>query len=377
MTEYDGQPGRDMPTDPGLTAEQSEADEDDLQTGLNGLAAMVAGARGVEELLTEVAEFAALAIPGVDGAGVTLIHPVGGILQIQAWAVTAGFLREIDILQYEVLGEGPCLTCMQTRRPVVSGSLGSDARWPRFGARVARLGVHSVVSMPLLIGDQVNGSINSYARERDAFGEHAVRLGTRFAGPAAVSLYNAQLLTATLTRERAEQLQRALGSRTVIDQAIGLIRGRTGGSAEEAFDELRRISQSENVKLGGHRATGARRGGARRPGPPPVVTSFRRDPFPACGSDRRRGRRVRARIRGRQPSSQLHRCSGFAVRSRRGQGCPVLRSFAGVPRRAAQRIRCPAEELLPGYGPRLSLSYRSAAGWRPRQQCLPVDPCLR
>jgi ANTAR domain len=48
---------------------------------------------------------------------------------------------------------------------------------------------------------------------------------------------------------RHSKLQRALGSRTVIDQAIGLLRGRNGGSAEEAFDELRRISQSENVKL--------------------------------------------------------------------------------------------------------------------------------
>jgi GAF domain len=124
------------------------------------ISALVAGARRVDDLLTEVAEFAAVAIPGVDGAGVTLIHPVDGILQIQASAVTAEFVREIDILQYEVLGEGPCVTCMQTRRPVVSGSLGSDPRWPRFGARVAGLGVHSVVSMPLLIGDQVNGSVN-------------------------------------------------------------------------------------------------------------------------------------------------------------------------------------------------------------------------
>ena len=74
-----------------------------------------------------------------------------------------------------------------------------------------------------------------------------MRLGSKFAGPAAVSVYNAQLLTAA--RERAEQLQRALGSRAVIDQAIGILRGRTGGSAEDAFDRLRRISQSENVKL--------------------------------------------------------------------------------------------------------------------------------
>ena len=91
------------------------------------------------------------------------------------------------------------------------------------------------------------GAINAYAHERDAFGEHAVQLGSQFAGPAAVSVYNAQLLADA--RGRAEQLQRALSSRTVIDQAIGIIRSRSGGSAEEAFDRLTQISQAENVKL--------------------------------------------------------------------------------------------------------------------------------
>ena len=83
---------------------------------------------------------------------------------------------------------------MQSRRAIVSGSLGSDGRWPRFGGRVARMGVHSALSMPLLVGDQVIGAINAYAHNRDAFAEHAVQLGTQFAGPAAVSVYNAQLL---------------------------------------------------------------------------------------------------------------------------------------------------------------------------------------
>ncbi len=83
---------------------------------------------------------------------------------------------------------------MQSRRPTVSGSLGSDSRWPHFGGRVARMGVHSALALPLLIGDQVIGAINSYAYRRDAFGEHAVELGSQFAGPAAVSVYNAQLL---------------------------------------------------------------------------------------------------------------------------------------------------------------------------------------
>ena len=65
--------------------------------------------------------------------------------------------------------------------------------------------------------------------------------------PAAVSVYNAQLLAGA--RERTEQLQRALGSRAVIDQAIGIIRSRSGGSAEEAFDRLKQLSQADNVKL--------------------------------------------------------------------------------------------------------------------------------
>ena len=49
--------------------------------------------------------------------------------------------------------------------------------------------------------------------------------------------------------ERTLRLQRALDSRAVIDQAIGIIRSRSGGSAEEAFDRLAQMSQTENVKL--------------------------------------------------------------------------------------------------------------------------------
>lgn len=176
-----------------------------------------------------------------------MIRPVGATMDVAAWAVTAQFVREIDVLQYEVLREGPCISCMQERVAQVSGSLGGDRRWPRFGARVGRLGVASALALPLRLADQVVGSINCYAHDQDAFGEHAVRLGSAFAAPAAVAVYNAQVLAGA--RETAAQLQRALGSRTVIDQAIGIIRARSGGTAEQAFDRLRRISQTENTKL--------------------------------------------------------------------------------------------------------------------------------
>ena len=247
MADYDAQPDREAPPAPELSDAQLEADDIDLQAGLIGVAGIIAGGRGVGEGLGDVADFAVQATPGVDGAGVTLVDMSGHTPRPEAWTTTAQFVSDIDFVQYELFKEGPCITCMQTQRVTLSGSLGSDSRWPHFGGRVARMGVHSVLSLPLLIDVQVIGAINAYAYSRDAFGEHAVKLGSQFAGPAAVSVYNAKLLTEA--RDRAEQLQRALGSRAVIDQAIGILRSRSGGNAQDAFDRLTRMSQAGNVKL--------------------------------------------------------------------------------------------------------------------------------
>ncbi len=245
LTDFDAQPGRKAP--PVLTSTQLEADEAELYAGLRGVAGIVADAQGVLDLLRDVAEFAAQAIPGADGVGVALIDARHTELSIQTWASTAVLVQEIDTIQYDELHEGPCMTCMESGRPAVSGSLGSDSRWPHFGGRVARMQVHSALALPLMIGEVPIGSINAYAKSRDAFAEHAVRLGAQFARTAAVSVYNAQLLANA--HERTLRLQRALDSRATIDQAIGIIRSRSGGSADEAFERLTHISQSENVKL--------------------------------------------------------------------------------------------------------------------------------
>ncbi len=248
MADYDAQPGRpEPPAGIDLSRAQLIADEVDLYAGLRGVAGLVAGARGVIELLGDVADFAEQAIPGVDGVGVALVERHGDKSRVQTRAATADFVHDIDVVQYQEFNEGPCITCMESRRACISGSLGSDKRWPQFGGRVARMAVHSALSLPLMVGDEVIGAINAYARNRDAFGEHAVQLGSLFAGPAAVSVYNAQLLAGA--QERTKALQRALESRAVIDQAIGIVRSRSGVSAEVAFDRLIRLSQTENVKL--------------------------------------------------------------------------------------------------------------------------------
>ena len=229
------------------TSDQLSADDADLQAGIASLAGLVGDHRRLPELLEEVATFAVRAIPGADGAGVTLLNLDRADNIVAALAASAPFVAEIDEIQYVTLNEGPCITAARERRTVRSGSLGGEKMWPRFGPRVGRLGVHSALSLPLLLPDRVVGAINVYAHGKDVFDEHAADLGELFAKPAAVAVYNAQILADALAL--SVQLQAALSTRPVIDQAIGLIRGRTGRSAEDAFAQLRAMSQSEHRKL--------------------------------------------------------------------------------------------------------------------------------
>jgi GAF domain-containing protein len=229
------------------TSEQAGAGAADLQAAIGDLAGLVAGSRGLSELLAEVATFAVHAIPGAEGAGVTLLRVDRTDNMVEALAASAPFVAEIDDIQYVTLREGPCITAALQRQTVRSGSLGGEKMWPRFGPRVGRLGVHSALSLPLLLPDQVVGAINVYAHDKDVFDEHAAELGEMFAKPAAVAVHNAHVLAQAMAL--TVQLQTALSTRPVIDQAIGLLRGRSGRSAEDAFAQLRAISQAEHRKL--------------------------------------------------------------------------------------------------------------------------------
>lgn len=227
--------------------EGADADAANLQGGIADLANLVTGALALDELLARVATIASRAIPGADGAGVTLLRPSGPENRVEAIAASSAFVRQIDQIQYVDVAEGPGITAVLQRESVWSGSLGGEKRWPRLGPRVGRLGVHSVLSLPLLLPNQLVGAISIYAHGKNLFAGHSARLGERFAAPAAVVVYNAQILAQA--RTLTTQLQTALVSRPVIDQAIGILIARTGGTADEAFARLRVISQGEHTKL--------------------------------------------------------------------------------------------------------------------------------
>lgn len=216
--------------------------QDPLRSSLDALALLSSRGLALEELLTGVARLAVRAIPGADGAGLTLLD--GG--RTDTIVATADFVTAVDDIQYG-LGEGPCISAAAQNVTVVSGSLGADERWRPFGSQVARLGVHSVVSLPLPTAEGVVGAMNVYAHGEHRFDAHAVEVGELFAAPAAIAVQNAQVLAQA--RRVADRLQAALVEQQVVERAVGVLLSRHGGTAEQALEGLRRTSEAEHSPL--------------------------------------------------------------------------------------------------------------------------------
>jgi putative methionine-R-sulfoxide reductase with GAF domain len=221
---------------------QAANEDDDLRLSLAGMSQLATARMELADVLTRVAEYAVKAIPGADGAGLTLLDgPMPRTI-----VASEPFVAQVDAIQYQ-LDEGPCITAAMEGRTVRSDSLEQDVQWPRFGPKVARLGVHSVVSLPLTTTEGTLGALNVYAHANRAFDDYAVLIGELFAVPAAVAVQNAQVLATA--KRLADQLQTALTSRATIDQALGVVMSRVGCGPDEAFARLRAISQRENRRL--------------------------------------------------------------------------------------------------------------------------------
>jgi GAF domain-containing protein len=125
--------------------------------------------------------------------------------------------------------------------------MATDDRFPGFAADAIRLGVKSSLSLPLKIGDRTSGALNLYANQAEAFDAASEQLGSRFARQAAATVANAEIHHRTA--QLVTQLSEAMTSRSVIDQARGVLIANTGCSAEQAFDLLKQQSQHENIKV--------------------------------------------------------------------------------------------------------------------------------
>ncbi len=242
MTEQDG-PSRTVgdrvaqrSSDPDI------ADNPPLAGNIAALSTLSAATMSLADMLTQVAALAVKAIPGADGAGLTLLR----INRADLIVKSEPFVRAIDDIQYGI-GEGPCISAAATGQTRRSGELHHDSRWTQFGPRASGLGVHSALSLPLVVSTGILGAMNIYAHDPNSFDDHSQNCGETFAVSAALAVQHAQILDQT-TR-LIEQLRAGLKGRGLIDQAVGVLRRRNGDTPDQALGRLKEISQTQQMSL--------------------------------------------------------------------------------------------------------------------------------
>lgn len=195
----------------------------------------------VETTLQTVADLCVSTIQGCDSAGVTL--RVDG--RDTTAAASDAYTLEIDNIQYET-NQGPCISALEESAFMQIDAVSEETRWPKFCERAAQQGFRSSMSFPLA-ADESPGALNVYAKAEGVFDDADIGIGELLASQATVAIKNARMFNAS--RHLADELEEALKSRDTIGQAKGILMERESISDPEAFEMLKTMSQSRNVKL--------------------------------------------------------------------------------------------------------------------------------
>jgi GAF domain-containing protein len=229
-------------TFPGCGTGTYMTDRRDQDDAAAELAALLLSTESFDELLRGVAELSVRLIKGASTASITLAER-GRVITVAAADALAS---QIDQHQYEQ-GTGPCLDALRTASVVHVADLRRERHWGEFGTIMLSHGVTGALAVPLMGRDGAAGALNLYSAAGARFDERDQQLARALAAHAAVAL-TAALRTYDQV-SLADNLRVALSSRSVIDQAIGIVMGRERCSADEAFDVLRKVSQQRNTKL--------------------------------------------------------------------------------------------------------------------------------
>jgi transcriptional regulator with GAF, ATPase, and Fis domain len=179
----------------------------------------------------------------VSAVGLLLADPRGE-LRVVAASSEAARLLELFQLQSD---EGPCLDCFRSGRPVTAIELSADQRWPRFAAAAGQAGFTAVQALPMRLREQVIGALNLFRATPGAFDPASVRIGQALADVATIGLLHERSMRRSDTLN--EQLQAALNSRVVIEQAKGKLAERLGIDMNQAFTLLRDQARNRNQRL--------------------------------------------------------------------------------------------------------------------------------
>lgn len=184
----------------------------------------------------------ALTVTSSQGAGILLAGRNG----LGFAAASDDRVIELEVLQ-DRIESGACYEGFTTRQLVVVTDLAATDRWPDYRDRALELGFRSVIGVPMNACGETIGVLNIYRQAPGSWSAADVDAAEIVTAMGAGYVLHANHLRAQ--HELADQLQHALESRDAIGQAKGLLMGRHGVDATEAFAMLRATSQEMNMKL--------------------------------------------------------------------------------------------------------------------------------
>jgi GAF domain-containing protein len=213
-----------------------------MGAALTELAGLLLSTDSFEGLLQGVAELAVRVVEPTVTCGITLAQD-GRVMTVAAADALAG---ELDENQYE-LATGPCLQALATGIVVECVDMTTETRWDGYPAIALGHRITAVLSTPMIVANKPVGVLNLYARAVHAFTDTEKQLAALLAGQAAIAVTAALRHYDEITL--SDQLRQALSSRSVIDQAIGIVMAQRRCDPDDAFATLRTISQHRHIKL--------------------------------------------------------------------------------------------------------------------------------
>jgi GAF domain-containing protein len=177
-------------------------------------------------------------------AGLVLADPRG---ELRVVAASSERARLLELFQIQN-DQGPCLDCYRGGQPVAAADLGAAGqRWPRFAATAQQAGFAAVQALPMRLREQIIGALNLFRAGPGSFDRADIRVGQALADVATISLLHERSLRRSETLN--EQLQAALNSRVMIEQAKGKLAERFNLDMDDAFSMLRSYARARNRRL--------------------------------------------------------------------------------------------------------------------------------